>query len=170
MIASLLSIFNILNSNQKPQEVSLGVVLGMFAGLTMIAPVNLLIILLVLLLFKANGAIFWLSLALFKLLGLTLDAAGDPIGYAVLTAGFMKPLFTFLSNVPLLLYTGFNNTVIMGDFIIGLILIVPVWRGTNSLIEYYRKNLQPKVEKWKLVKALKALNTGEKLKSKLAGE
>lgn len=170
MLKSLVSILNILNSNKDPKEIALGVVLGMFGGLLAIAPVNLIIVFLLLILLRAHSGMFFVSVGLFKLASLGLDPAGDALGYAILTMPFLAGLFTAMMKIPLLPYTQFNNTVVMGDFIIALILIIPVWLLAIKGTAFYRKKLQPSVEKLGIVKALKAVNVGSRIKSKLGGE
>jgi uncharacterized protein (TIGR03546 family) len=170
MLKQFASALNILNSNKDPKEIALGVTLGMFGGLLMIAPANILIVFLLLLLLRAHTGMFFLSVGIFKLIALGLDPAGDFIGYAVLTAPFLTGVWTLLMKTPLVPFTGFNNTVIMGDFIIALLLLVPVWLFSFKGVSYYRKNLQSKVEKLGIIKALKAVNVGGKIKSKFGGE
>jgi uncharacterized protein (TIGR03546 family) len=153
MIKMIISFLKALNSGTKPEELSLASVIAMFAAFTL-TPFNFLFYLFLILVLNANTSMFFLMLVFFKAISLAVDPAGDTIGYAVLTAPPLLPVFTRLAALPAAPFTRFNNTLIMGGFIMALIAAVPVWLGTRSFILYYRKNLQAKIEKSKIVKVL----------------
>ena len=158
MLGELTKLLSIVNSNKEPGEIALGVIFGMFAGFLLLAPFNAVIIFVFVLLLNVNTAAFFLFMGIFKLLTFIVDPLGNIIGRAVLTAPFMEPLFSAMSNLPLIPFTGFNNTVIMGDFIIGILLAVPAWIACMKLIKYYRDNMMENVKKFGIIKALKAGN------------
>jgi len=158
MLGELTKLLSIVNSNKEPGEIALGVIFGMFAGFLLLAPFNAVIIFVFVLLLNVNTAAFFLFMGIFKLATLIVDPLGDIIGRAVLTAPFMEPLFSAMSNLPLIPFTGFNNTVIMGDFIIGILLAVPAWIACMKLIKYYRDNMMENVKKFGIIKVLKAGN------------
>jgi uncharacterized protein (TIGR03546 family) len=166
MIKMITKFLAALNSGTKPEELALASVLAMFAAFTL-APLNFAFFLFLILILKANSSMFFLMLIFFKVISLAVDPAGDVIGYAVLTAPQLQPLFFRLSALPLAPFTSFNNTLVMGGFIMALVLTVPVWIGVRGFILYYRKNLQEKIEKGKV---LKVLNIGSFLDSILGGE
>ncbi|PKL90679.1 MAG: hypothetical protein CVV21_11630 [Candidatus Goldiibacteriota bacterium HGW-Goldbacteria-1] len=158
MISEFTKLLSIINSNKAPEEIAMGVVFGMFAGFLLLAPFNAVIIFFLILILNVNTAAFFLFTGIFKLITFLIDPLGDMLGRAVLTVPFLEPVFSKMAEMPLVPFTKFNNTVIMGDFIIGILLIVPVWMGTMKIIEYYRKNLQKNIKKFGIVKALKAGN------------
>lgn len=158
MIKLILKLVSILNSKTRPEEIALGAVLGMFAGFLMGAPVNLMIIFLLLVIINANMSVFFLSVLVFKLLAFGVDILGDKLGYMVLTLDFMKNAGSMLMSLPLISYTKFNYTVIMGDFLIALVLTPFVWFTAVRFVPFYRNNIQEKVDKFKLVKMIKMSN------------
>jgi uncharacterized protein (TIGR03546 family) len=153
MINQIIKFLAALNSGTKPEEMALASVIAMFAAFTM-APFNFLFYLFIIMILNANLSMFFLMLLFFKALSLVIDPVGDIIGYTVLTAPQLQQIFTKLSAMPIAPFTRFNNTLIMGGFIISIIAAVPVWLGTRAFILYYRKNLQAKVEKAKIIKVL----------------
>jgi uncharacterized protein (TIGR03546 family) len=150
-----MKLISILNSKTKPEELAMGVVFGMFAGFLMGAPLNLIVIFLILVVINANISMFLFSMLIFKLLAFGVDIAGDKLGYAVLTTGFMKTAGKAMLSMPLVPFTKFNYTVIMGDLIIGIVLIPFLWIGTIKFVDYYRTHIQAKVDKFKVVKMIK---------------
>jgi uncharacterized protein (TIGR03546 family) len=153
MLNQILKFLAALNSGTKPGELALASVVAMFAAFTL-TPFNFLFYLFLILILNANTSMFFLMLLFFKAISLAIDPAGDIVGYAVLTAPPLQVLFTSLSALPVAPFTRFNNTLIMGGFIIAMIAAAPVWLGTRAFILYYRKNLQEKIEKAKIIKAL----------------
>jgi uncharacterized protein (TIGR03546 family) len=153
MLNQILKFLAALNSGTKPEELALASVIAMFAAFTF-SPFNFLFYLFLILILNANTSMFFLMLLFFKAISLAIDPAGDIIGYAVLTAPPLHALFTNLSSLPVAPFTKFNNTLVMGGFIMALIAAAPVWAGTRAFILYYRKNLQAKIEKSKIIKVL----------------
>jgi uncharacterized protein (TIGR03546 family) len=153
MLNQLLKFLAALNSGTKPEELALASVVAMFAAFTL-TPFNFLFYLFLILILNANTSMFFLMLLFFKAISLAIDPAGDIVGYAILTAPPLQPVFTKLSALPVAPFTRFNNTLIMGGFVMALIAAAPVWMGIKAFILYYRKNLQAKIEKSKIVKVL----------------
>jgi len=63
-------------------------------------------------------------------------------------------LFVKFAGAPVAPFTGYNNTLVMGGLVLSVALAFPVWLGTRGLIIYYRKNLQQKLEKARIIKIL----------------
>jgi hypothetical protein len=61
--------------------------------------------------------------------------------------------------MPVAPLTRFNNTVVMGSFLSGLLLFVPAFYGMKKLVVAYRSGLEERIKKWKVVQAI----TGSKL-------
>ena len=163
MFKILANLFKALNSNSKPEEIMLGAVMGMFCGLVMLTPFNFIFFTLLMFLLNANSGIYAMYALLFKLIALFIDPVGDTVGYFVLTQDFLNPLFTQMARLPIIPFTGFNNTVIMGNFIIGIVLVLPVWLTAGKLVKFYRDKLQKKVEKLKIVQLMKVTDITGKI-------
>lgn len=127
------------NLNEAPvAQISLGIILGVFVGLLPVS-INSLIIAFFLMVLKTDKISGILAAGLFGALGGLLDPVAHVLGYAVLVQfSFLKPLWTALYNLPLMAFSGFNNTVIMGNTLIGLLLIVPLAKGIPLLLAKYR--------------------------------
>jgi uncharacterized protein (TIGR03546 family) len=164
MLKTISGLLQILNSNKAREEIALGVILGMFGGFLLTAPFNFVIIFLLLLLINANTASFTFFLAIFKLLALAIDPVGNVIGGAVLKAPALTAFFKFMSGLPFVPLTKFNNTVIMGDLIIAVVMTVPVWFLTMKMIDVYRDKFKARVDKLKIVKIL---NIGDTVQGRI---
>lgn len=164
MLRQLTNLIKLLNSDIKEEEIAAGMILGFFAGLLSVNLFNFILVFILLLLIKANYSMFFLSFVIFKLLSIIIDPLGDIIGLVVLKANFLFPLFVFLSSIPLLAFTQFNYSVVMGNFIIALLLTPFIWIISIKLIKIYKEKLKDKVQKFKIVQAFNFLKFIDKNK------
>ncbi|MBN1596194.1 TIGR03546 family protein [candidate division FCPU426 bacterium] len=153
------SLLAVLQSEDSPWQVAGGVALGMVMGFSPLSGIQNVVLFLLIMFLNVNVGGALLSAALFALLAALLDPLSHHLGYALLvqTDG-LTPLWTSWYNAPIVPFTRFNNTVVMGSFILALLLFVPVMVGTRMFVVYYRRHWQDRVAKWKLVKWLKLTN------------
>jgi len=145
-----------LTGQTAPSELAGAVAMGMLIAL--IPKGNLLAHLLVLSLFlmRVNFALAAASTALFLLVTPLTDRLADALGYLLLVrAETLKPLWTWLYNRPLLPWTGFNNTLVLGNLVLGLALYVPLYLLVKKGIALYQARLKDTVLKWKVVQMVK---------------
>ncbi len=161
------SIFSILQASDAPWQISLGTALGMLMGFSPFnGPQNSVIFLLIMLL-NVNLGAATLATALFAVIAALLDPLANIIGYALLVqAKFLTPLWTALYNLPLLPFTRFNNTVVLGSFVLALVLFLPVLWGTPRFLDYYRAHWKPKVDKWGVMKLFQLTKVADLLEKK----
>ena len=118
-----------INANSRVGEVAAGISFALL--LALIPSGNLLWITLFIITFllKINLAGELLFLALFKLLVPLTDGLLDRLGALVLSRPFLIEAFTAAYNLPLLPLSRFNNTIVMGGLIAGLLLWAPVFHN-----------------------------------------
>ena len=144
-----------LNANSRPGEIAFGAALGLL--LALIPGGNLLWAALFLTTFflKINLAAELLFLALFRLLAPLADGLLDRLGGIVLGLPWLQGPLTTLYNLPLLPYTRFNNTVVMGGLLAGLALLVPVFFLVRALVVLYRRKLRDRIAESRLGRAIR---------------
>ena len=123
---------------EKPiRYLAAGFVLGMFIGLL---PLGFNSIILLILFFSLRHDFFTaiLSAVIFSLLGFAIDPLAHTLGLAVLQAGFLQRLWIHIYNLPFLPFTGFNNTLVMGNVLIGIILTIPSIFSVKIFVNKYR--------------------------------
>jgi len=151
----LSKIIKLLESAASPAQLAWGFVLGMFLGFIPGFSLFKIFIILLIILLNVNITMAIVSYALCGLLGYFLDGLFHSIGYWVLVQiPFLQKFWTAIYNAPILPYSRFNNTVVMGGLISSIILIVPVFFHMKSLILLYRNKLSARVKKLKIVKVL----------------
>ncbi|MDR1748800.1 MAG: TIGR03546 family protein [Spirochaetaceae bacterium] len=144
--------FSALNANAHPGDIAHGVSLGLL--LALIPRANLLwVFLFCLSLFiRMNKGAFFISLILLSLVVPFADVLTEGIGEYVLSFAPLRPVYTVLYDTPFVIFTGFNNTMVAGGLVAGLVLYIPVYLCVRILIVQYRKVLQPKIAQSKLLK------------------
>jgi uncharacterized protein (TIGR03546 family) len=149
----IIKLFKALNSNQNPKEIGAGVAFGVL--LALLPSQNLLWVLIFSLVFflRTNLGIMFIMLALCKPLAFLCDPLLHTLGYAVLTNKNLYDFFTRLYNVPFLFLTRFNNTIVCGAFLLGLLLWIPVFLVFTFLVKKYRDTLMVVIQNSKIYKA-----------------
>ncbi|MBD3670304.1 MAG: TIGR03546 family protein [Gammaproteobacteria bacterium] len=135
-------LFKLINSEQEPHQISLGICLGMVAGFTPTLSLHNLLVLFVLLVVRVNISAFIVGFVLFSILAFLLDPAFHGLGEFVLRHPALIDVWTPMYNEVFWRLTGFNNTVLMGSLIISLIAFVPAFFLFNFMIRNYRTRIQ----------------------------
>jgi uncharacterized protein (TIGR03546 family) len=155
-LSILKSLITLFQGEDDPRHIAAGFALG--ASLGLVPKNNLLAVLFFLLFFffRLEKGMALISALVFTPLGYMLDPVAHRIGYALLTLRPLKPLWTRLYNLPLVPWTKFNNTVVLGNFVLGLLFFFPLYFAGQRAILYYRKRWRNRVDDLGWVKAFKA--------------
>jgi uncharacterized protein (TIGR03546 family) len=157
MINYAFKLIKVLHSDTAPEQISLGFGLGMIPGLTPVNSPHNLLVLLALLLLRANISAALISWAGFSILAYALDPLFQLLGLFLLTGiGFLQPFWTELYNTPLLPYTRFNNTVVLGSLVFSLLAFYPLYRAGCLMVVKYRETFLERLNRWKVVQIIKA--------------
>ncbi|MBU2573737.1 MAG: TIGR03546 family protein [Elusimicrobia bacterium] len=145
-----------LTAETDPRQIGGGIALGFLIGLLPKANLTAQLLLVLLMALRVN-----LPMALMTMLAMTfinplVDKLTDPIGYYLLSSQALYPLWTKLYNMPILPWTGFNNTVLLGGLVFGLVFMFPVYLAGKKFGVYYNETFKEKIMSSKTVKAMKA--------------
>lgn len=155
------SIVKTLHSDGTPGQVAAGIALGAALGLTPLMNLHNLVILALIILLNVSFGGGMLGWALFVPIGFLLDPVFDRIGRALLTNPALEPAWTSLYNAPVIPYTHFNNTIVLGSFVGWLVLALPIYFLARFGVARYRATVGERVRRSKLytvVTASKAYN------------
>jgi uncharacterized protein (TIGR03546 family) len=137
-----IKLFKLINSEQEPHQISLGLSLAMIAGFTPTLSLHNLVVLFLLLIIRANISAFIVGFALFSLLAFALDPAFHALGNYLLHLPGMQATWTEMYNNSFWRLTGFNNTVLLGSLVVSVIAFIPVFLLGNFIIRNYRSRIQ----------------------------
>ena len=152
-----------LNGNLGRSQIALGFSWGVLLGLIPAGNIFWVLLFVISFFFRHHHASKALVLAILKLLvGFTAPLV-DMAGWGFLHLEALQPLFTTLYNMPFVPLTKFNNTLVAGGLVCGILLWLPVFFLISFMIPLYRNNVAPKIRELKVVKSIKKLPLVAKL-------
>ncbi len=150
----------VMRAGASPVQIAGGFSLGLLIGLMPFMTLQSVTIFCIIFLLNVNLSAATLATLVAGFGAFLLDPLFHNLGFYVLTGiPALQNAWTALYNVPFGPLTRFNNTVVMGSFISGLVLFVPVFLSMKKLVVAYRSGLEEKIKKWKVVQVI----TGSKL-------
>ena len=142
---------SVLRSGQTPRQIAAGFALGAIVGLMPFLTLQGLLLWLVILVLDVNLSAALLAVTLFALLSYIIDPLLHAMGYFLLVdTSSLHGFWTSLYNAPIAPLTRFNNTVVLGSFVAGFLLLLPVYFGMRHFVLAYRTHLHTKVEQLRI--------------------
>ncbi|HHU50393.1 MAG TPA: TIGR03546 family protein [Firmicutes bacterium] len=153
----IFKLIKIFHSKEEPHHIALGFALGSIIGLTPFWSLhNLLVFILILLLEVSIPAAFF-GIFFFSCFAHLCDPFFHHLGYFLLVeVEFLKPVWTYLYNIPVAPLTKFYNTVVLGSLISSLVAFFPVYFGFKQMVKFYQAKVAEKASRLKIVQILKA--------------
>jgi len=156
LIKLMQSLIGALHSEGTPGQLAAGIVLGSFLGLTPLVNIHNAVIFAALVLLNVSFAGGMLGWALFIPFGFLLDPLFDWIGHTLLFTPSLTPFFALLYNMPIVPLTNFNNTVVLGSFVVAVVLAVPLYVAARLGVTRYRATIGARVRQSKWYRAVMA--------------
>lgn len=153
LLKQLFAFLKLLNSDTGTNSLALGLSLGLFLGFAPFFSLQTLLVLLIVTFFRIQLGAAFLSAFFFKFVAWTIDTPADKFGQLILENESFRSLFTSMHNMPLVPFTRFNNSIVMGSFVVAMILLIPSFLFFKYLIVKYRTHI---VARFKSSKAWKA--------------
>jgi len=157
MLKPLAKLLKALSSNTDPGAIAHAFAFGALLGI--LPKDNLLwYLLFVFVLFMRiqRGALV-LSIILFSLLSPLFDPYFNDIGYKVLSNDALRPYFVKLINTPFVVFTRFNNTIVMGSLVCGIAAYIPLYILARIFTHVWRKYLGNFFRKLKFIQMIKQI-------------
>ncbi len=133
-------------NEDSARRLALGVALGMVIGLIPKDSLLAYVVFVVLMISTANLLSAIISGFLFSWVGFLIDPFSHKLGGLILTADQLELTWAYLYDLPLAPWTRFNNTVVMGSLVLGLILAYPVYRISFRFFHSYGHALHLKLQ------------------------
>lgn len=156
IIKQILNLIRLLHSDTGQNQIASGLAFGIFLGFAPFLSLQTLLVLLIVFVFRVQLGAAFLSAFFFKFVAFLLDPVADVLGRSLLENPSLRPIWLTMYNVPLLPMTRFNNSIVMGSFLISLLLCPILFFVFKNLITTYRATVVQKIEKTKAWKAFKA--------------
>lgn len=156
ILKQIFSFIKLLNSDTGNISLAMGMTCGFILGMTPVLSLHSLIIFIVLFLFRIQiGAAFVMAF-FFKFTAFLLDPVFHMVGSNVLEMESLQGILTSLYNMPLVPYTRFNNSIVMGSAVITFALAPFLFIASQYLIIKYRQTVVARFKDTKLWKAIQA--------------
>ncbi len=144
-----------LNEKASPRALAGGFALGVLIGLTPKGSLHNAVVVLLIFLLPVNKSASLVAAALFALMSYLFDPLFNRIGEFLLTLPPLQEFWTALYNTPVVPWTRFNNTLVLGSLTAALALFVPVFLGSAWAVTKYRERVVAVASKWKLFQLMK---------------
>ena len=145
-----------LNSDGTPRQVAAGIALGAVFGLTPLMNLHNLVLFGLALILNLSMSGVFLGWAVFVPVGFALDPLFDAIGRALLGADALRGFWTTLYNVPVVPFTNFNNSVVLGSFVFWLVTLVPFYFLWKWAVTRYREKVYERLKKMRIFQVITA--------------
>jgi uncharacterized protein (TIGR03546 family) len=150
------SIIKTLHSAGTPGQVAAGMALGSALGLTPLMNLHNLVVLSLLVLLNVSFGGGMLGWALFVPVGFLLDPLFHAVGLQLLQAESLRGFWTTLTNAPVVPWTNFNNTVVLGSVLVWLVMAIPIFFAARYGVARYRATVGERVRRSRWYKAVTA--------------
>lgn len=144
-----------LSSEAKPWQIAGGFVLGMIIGLTPVLSFHNLIIAILIIVINVNIGMALLSFMIFSGIAYLADPLFHDLGNWMLSNPGYQSLWIEMYENEFWAMTRFYNTVVIGSLVSAVLLSFPVFPGVILFVNQYRKHINERIQKWKVVKWLK---------------
>jgi len=156
LLKQVFAFLKLLNSDTGTTSLAAGLTCGFILGLTPVFSLQTLLVFICLFLFRIQIGAAFLAAFFFKLIAFALDPAFQVVGQSVLELESLRPLYTALYNMPIIPYTRFNNTVVMGAGVFAIALSPVVFVISRIFIVQYRAQVVARFQSTKVWKVIKA--------------
>ena len=154
MIKGIAKLVLALNGNVKKSQIAAGLAWGLLLGLVPAGNFFWIVLLVVSFFFNHHHGAKFLVMAAVKLLSPLVAPPIDLLGWEILHAESLQPLFTNMYNMPFVPFTRFNNTLVAGGMVAGAALAILLFFPFILLVDLYRKTVGQKIKNSKVAKAI----------------
>jgi uncharacterized protein (TIGR03546 family) len=147
-------------ANDSPRQVAWGFVLGMMIGLVPKGNFTAIVLGMLLLGLRVNRPAGLLGIGAFMYLGLCLDEFAHRLGSAVLVFEPFRSLHTWLYETGISPLSGLNNTIVVGQLLLGLYFAFPAYWLMHRFAVRVQAPLSAWLMRYKAVRWLRGVELG----------
>ena len=145
-----------LNSDGTPGQAAAGIAVGSIFGLTPLINLHNLVVLAVVILLRVSLPAVMLGWMAAVPAGFALDPLFDSMGTSMLEMLALRPLWTSITNAPIIALTNLNNSIVLGSLVFWMIVSIPLYFLARWGIAKYRVTVYARIQQWKAFKAVRA--------------
>lgn len=156
LLKQIFAFFRLLNSDTGRDQLAAGLSLGIILGFAPFFSLQTFVVFFLVFFFRIQLGAALLSAFFFKFVAFLFDPIADVIGRQVLEVEGFRPLFVNLYNMPIIPFTRFNDSIVMGSMVVSAIFAIPSFFVFRILIDRYRATVVARIRETKLWKAITA--------------
>ena len=156
LLKQIFGLLKLLNSETGTNQIAAGITAGFILGMTPSFSLQTIFIWLLILFFRIQIGAALIMAFFFSFIAWLLDPIFHSVGHTVLTMTSLAALFTEFYNMPIIPFTRFNNTLVMGSGVVAFGLSPFIFILSKVLVQKYRKNVVERFKETKFWKAVKA--------------
>lgn len=141
-------------ADSSPRQLAWGTALGLSAGLVPKDNLTAATLMVVICALRVNMAAVAMAMMASSWIGTLADPLTHRLGEWLLRHDRLHEFWTTLANLPVVPWTAFNNTVVLGSFLAGLVLLYPLYRLAEWPARRYLPSLQRRLAQYRIVKWL----------------
>ena len=156
ILKQIFGFLKLLNSDKGTNSIAAGIACGFILGMNPISSLHCILLIFVMFFFRIQlGAVFVMAF-FFKFIAYLLDPVFHSVGMSVLEMGALQGFFTTLYNLPIIPFTRFNNSIIMGSGVVSFALFPVIFFISKFMVVKYRVLVVERLKQTKIWKAIKA--------------
>lgn len=156
ILKQIFSLIKLLNSETGQNQIAAGIATGFILGMTPAFSLQTILVIILVLLFRIQLGAVLVSSFFFAFIAYLLDPVFNSVGQSILQTASLQPLFTSLYNLPIVPFTRFYNTIVMGSGVVAVALFPLIFIISRVLIFKYQDKILKKFKDskfWKFIKA-----------------
>lgn len=156
LLKQIFGFLRLLNSETGTNQIAAGITAGFILGMTPGFSLQTILIWLLILFFRIQIGAALIMAFFFSFIAWVLDPVFHSVGHSVLTMTSLADFFTGSYNMPIIPFTRFNNTLVMGSGVVAFGLSPIMFVLSKVLVQKYRKTVVERFKETKFWKAVKA--------------
>lgn len=157
LLKEIFKLIKLLNSETETNQIAMGLTLGFILGMSPLLSLQGLLVLLMILIFRIQAGAAFIAAFFFAFIAYLLDPVFHSIGKSILTMDSLKNIFTILYNMPIVPFTRFNNTIVMGSGVVSVVSTPFLFFIFVFIVKKYRVVVVEKFQNTKFWKAVMPL-------------
>ncbi len=147
-------------ADDSPRQLALGLVIGMLIGLMPKGNLTAFVLASTLFSVRVNVGVGLASASIFSWVGLGIDPFAHKLGWIVLSYRPLQGLFAWIADLPLVAWSGLNNTVVVGQLLIGAYLAYPAYWFSKRLFTKMHPRAVAWLRRYRITRILFGLDFG----------
>jgi uncharacterized protein (TIGR03546 family) len=155
LLRFLQKLVSTLNSEGTPGQVGAGMAIGTVFGLTPLVNLHNLVVLALVMVFRVSVPAVMLGWFVAIPLGFALDPLFHVFGLRMLDTLTLVPLWTAITNAPVIALFNLNNSVVLGSLVCWLLALTPLFILMQWGVAKYRATIYVRLQNMKVFKAIR---------------